>query len=322
MRLDRFDLNLLLAFDVLLDECNVTRAAERLHIGQSAASAALARLREYFGDELLTPVGRELRPTPLARSLIEPVRDVLLRARAALTLRPEFEPASAEREFTICASDYTNAILLADAVQRVATQAPRIALHLKSLPRDLFDQFERGSIDLLVLPDLYASRLDHPQVRLFTDTQVCLAWSGNTAIGETLSLDQYFDLGHVSVRFHLPGDTAFEEWLFPQHRTRRRVEATVDAFSLVPRMIVGTQRLAVIHRRLAEMAARELPVRILEIPVELPTLVEKLCWPRHLDADPAHRWLRETLLDCADAMPKPTLPPGSIESTHPVRPRT
>ncbi len=103
MRLDRFDLNLLVVLDALLEERNVTRASKRLHIGQSAASAALARLREYFGDELMVPVGRGLMPTPLAQSLAEPVRDTLLRARATIARKPAFDPASAERRFMVCA---------------------------------------------------------------------------------------------------------------------------------------------------------------------------------------------------------------------------
>lgn len=308
MRLDRFDLNLLVALDALLEERNVTRAAERLHIGQSAASGALARLREFFGDELLTPVGRELRLTPVARSLVQPVRDTLLRARATLALRPDFEPATASREFTVCASDYVCTVLLAELVRVVAARAPGISLHLQGLPRDLFDSFERGSIDLLVMPERYSARLDHPQVHLFTDDHVCIAWSGNALLGETLSFEQYLELGHVTVRFGLPGGVAFEEWLFPLYRERRRVEASVDSFSLVPQMVAGTQRLAVVQRRLAERAARELPLRILPVPIEIPAMVEMLCWPRYLDIDPAHRWLRETMLELAAALGQP---PGS-----------
>lgn len=302
MRLDRFDLNLLVALDALLEERNVTRAAERLHIGQSAASAALARLREFFGDELLTQVGRELRLTPMAQELVAPVRDTLLRARATIALRPGFDPATAAREFTICTSDYAATVLLADFVAGVAAQAPGIAIHLQGLPRDVFDAFERGSIDLLVMPEPYASRLDHPQVRLFSDDHVCLAWTGNTAVGAALTVESYLALGHVSVRFGLPGGSAFEEWLFPEHRHRRRVEASVDGFALVPRLVVGTQRLAVVNRRLAAMAVRDLPLRILEVPLALPSLVEMLCWPRHVDADPGHRWLREALVALAGSL--------------------
>ena len=299
MRLDRFDLNLLVTLDALLEERNVTRAAERLHIGQSAASAALARLREYFGDELLTPVGRDLRLTPAACSLAAPVRDVLMRARATIAVRPQFDPATASREFTICASDYVATVLLADVVQTVAEQAPGITLHVQSPPRDLFDSFERGNIDLLVMPEPYAVRLDHPQVHLFSDSHACLAWTANTHVGEALSFEQFLALGHVSVRFGLPGGTAFEEWLFPEYRDRLRVEISVEGFGLVPLLVVGTQRLAVVHRRLAELAVRHLPLRLLEVPIEMPTLVETLCWPRYVDQDPAHGWLREKICERA-----------------------
>jgi LysR family transcriptional regulator, nod-box dependent transcriptional activator len=299
MRLDRFDLNLLVALDALLDECNVTRAAERLSIGQSAASGALARLREFFDDELLMPVGRELQLTPVARRLRQPVRDALLRVRAAVALRPQFSPATAVQEFVVCTSDYVSWVLLAEVIQVVAERAPGLTVHLQGLPVDLFDRFERGAVDLLVMPERYLDRLDHPRQRLFSDRHVCIAWTGNTRIGDTLSAEQYAELGHVGLRFQLPGNAAFDRWLFPERLERRRIEATVHNFSLVPRLVVGTQRIAVVQQRLGEWAARLMPLRLLEMPMELPPLVETMCWPRYADEDPAHRWLRETITEVA-----------------------
>jgi DNA-binding transcriptional LysR family regulator len=303
MRLDRFDLNLLVVLDVLLEERNVTRAAERLHIGQSAASGALARLREYFGDELLVPVGRALALTPLAASLVEPVRDTLLRARATIARRPGFDAATAERRFSICASDYVTTVMLGAAVGRIAALAPGLVLDIRSHQADVFEKFERGSIDLLVLPEQYAARLSHPRSRLFDDTQVCIVWAGHDAAGERLSFDEYMSCGHVAVRFGDERSIAFEEWFLPRHGRQRRIESSVDNFSAVPQLVVGTRRIATIHRRLAEHFVRTLPLRILEAPFEMPPLVEMMTWPRYLDADPAHAWLRETLARCAAELP-------------------
>src|SRR4029453_9101282 len=99
MRLGHFDLNLFIALDALLETKSVTKASERLHLGASATSSALGRLREMFGDELLVQVGRRLELTPLAESLREPVRDILLRSQAALSIKTGFDPASEERCF-------------------------------------------------------------------------------------------------------------------------------------------------------------------------------------------------------------------------------
>ena len=126
MRLDRFDLNLLVVLDALLEERNVTRASPRLHIGPSATSAALGRLRAYFGDELLTPLGRQLRLTPLAQSLVEAVRGALRRARVPITRQPGFDAATVKRRFVVCASDGVTTVQLTQAVRGIAALAPGV----------------------------------------------------------------------------------------------------------------------------------------------------------------------------------------------------
>ncbi len=302
MRLDRFDLNLLVVLDALLDERNVTRASERLHIGQSAASGALARLREYFDDELLVPVGRRLELTPLAQSLVDPVRDTLLRARATIARKPGFEPATAQRRFSVCASDYVTTVMLAQVVRQVAEQAPGVALDLRSPPKDVLDAFERGGIDLLVMPEQYVARLAHPQAPLFQDTQVCLVWQEHASVGDALTMPQYLELGHVAVRFGDERSMAFEEWFLPRYGKQRRIECSVDSFSALPALVVGTQRLATLHRRLAAHFVQQFALRAVAAPFEMPPLTEVMAWPRYLDHDPAHAWLRRCMAQCAAAM--------------------
>jgi DNA-binding transcriptional LysR family regulator len=318
VRLDRFDLNLLVVLDTLLEERNVTRASQRLHIGQSACSGALARLRSYFDDELLVPVGRRLELTPLAQGLVDPVRDALLRARAAIARRPGFDPALAERRFTVCASDYVTTVLLAQAVRRIAQQAPGLALDIRSPPKDLVQAFERGGIDLLVMPEQYAQSLPHPQARLFEDSHVCLVWQGHTGIGDTLDMAGYMAHGHVAVRFGDERSVAFEEWFLPRYGQQRRVEGSVDNFTTLPLLVIGTQRVATLHRRLAAQFVSHLPLRLLAAPFEMPPLVEVMVWPRYQDRDPAHAWLRQALLHCAAEMGAPAAtPPARAPAAKP-----
>jgi LysR family transcriptional regulator, nod-box dependent transcriptional activator len=301
MRLEKFDLNLLVVLDVLLEERNVTRASERLFIGQSACSGALARLREYFGDELLVPVGRKLMLTPLAESLVEPVRDTLLRARATLARKPDFDPAQEERRFLVCASDYVTTVILAAALQAIAERAPGVVVDIRGQSPHAFDAFDRGGIDLMVLPQQYADRLQHPHQAWFQDEQACLVWAGNTGVGDELGFDQYIAMGHVAVRFGDERSLTFEEWFLPRYGKQRCIEASVDNFSTLPLLVVGTQRIATVHRRLAEHVARHLPLRVLKPPFDMPPVVETMFWPRYLDLDPAHRWFRQTLLEAAAA---------------------
>lgn len=298
MRLDRFDLNLLVALDVLLEECNVTQSAARLHIEQSSCSAALARLRDYFGDELLVPVGRQLARTPLAETLIDPVRQVLGLARTTLARRPGFDPASAERRFVVCASDYAITVFLADVARHAAALAPGLRLDIRNPGRDVFERFQRGEVDLLFMPELYLTASQAPRLELFRDTHVCLVCQDNPRVGPgMLTLDRYYDLGHLAVRFGDEDSVAFEEWFLPRHGRQRRIEMTVHSFSMVPPLLQGTERIATLHRRQAAHFARLHPVRLVEMPFQMPALVELMAWPPHRMHDPAHQWLRQLVHD-------------------------
>lgn len=295
MRLDRFDLNLLVALDVLLEERNVTRASARLHIGQSATSAALARLRDYFGDSLLVQVGRRMELTPLAQSLTGPVRDALMRARAAISIRPVFAPGDIRRVFRICASDYMLDVLLAQVVREVAAAAPGLRLDIRRTPHEVLDVFERGAIDLLFMPEQYAGQLQHPQTPVLRDDQVCVMCAEAASTVATLDMDAYLDRGHVAVRLGDESSLAFEEWFLPRYGRQRRVECTVDQFSVVPLLVIGTGRIATMHRRMAEELAARFPIKIFAAPFDMQSVTEVMVWPRYLDEDPAHRWLRDTV---------------------------
>lgn len=296
MRLDRFDLNLLVALDVLLEERSVTKAGERLHIGQSATSAALKRLRDYFEDQLLVPAGRRLELTPLAESLVGPVRDALLRARAAISIRPNFDPAAASRRFVICASDYLISVLLAPTISRLAVQAPGVRIDLRRPPGDIEETFERGDIDLIALPEQYVGTLDHPSQELLRDNHVCMVCANNPLAAGELTMERYLELGHVAVRLGDEGSFAFEEWFLPRYGRQRRMECMIDYFSALPMLVVNTQRIATLHERLARDMARRFPLKLLPPPFRMHPLVEYIVWPRHMDQDPAHRWLRENII--------------------------
>lgn len=299
MRLDRFDLNLLVVLDTLLQERNVTRASERLFIGQSATSAALKRLRDHFDDDLLVPVGRRLELTPLAKGLILPVRETLLKARQAISSRPEFDPAQERRQIKLRASDYVVSQLVAPALSVLAKTAPGIRLDLVRPGPTVFEEFERGGVELLILPQQYARRLDHPSKELMRDDQVCLTCKSHQLVGQDLTMEEYLSYGHVVVRLGDENSIPFEDWFLPRHGRQRTVEVTVDSFCLVPYVLQGTNRIATVHRRLAEDACKRFALHLFQPPFPISPLVELLFWPRHMDQDPAHVFVRQLLLDTA-----------------------
>ena len=137
MHFQKLDLNLLVALDALIEERSVSRAADRLNLSQSAMSSALSRLREYFGDELLVPVGRRMEPTALALNLAPAIREILQRIRVTIQARPSFDPATAERRFRVMTSDYLVEVLLADVLRELADTAPGIQMQILPSERGL-----------------------------------------------------------------------------------------------------------------------------------------------------------------------------------------
>ncbi|AKJ00424.1 LysR family transcriptional regulator [Archangium gephyra] len=296
MRFQNLDLNLLVALDVLLEERNVSRAATRLHLSQSAMSGALGRLREFFGDELLVQVGRQMVPTARAESLAPQVRDILRRIQSAVEETPGFDPASARRTFRIATSDYITEVLLAEVVRRLQRMAPGISLELVPPGTSMHEALQRGELDFIITPDAHTQDL-HPKEVLFEETYGCVVWTGNTRVGNSLSLKRYLELGHIGVHLGRQAPSAEQEFL-DRFGHERRLEVTVPSFCTVPHLLVGTDLVATMHSRLARLYARFLPLRVLPSPIEFPPLVEMVQWSRYFEGDPGLRWMRELFQAC------------------------
>lgn len=300
MRFKHLDLNLLVGLDILLEEQNITRAAARLHMTQSATSGVLGRLRIYFEDDLLVQVGRKMMLTPLAKELEIPVREVLLKIQTSITAKPVHEIHDSKRHFRIMASDYLISVLFAEVIQAVNREAPLITFELISPGETAMDMLMRGEVDLMIAPENFVPK-DHPSQLLFSEEHVCVAWEGNTSIGEHMTLERYLELGHVSVAFGRNRTPGIEEWFMSQYGCKRRLEVITHDFNTLPQLVIGTERIATMHRRLAQLYARTLPLRLLPPPVELPPMLEYMSWHRSLDRDPMLRWLREKLIAMSQA---------------------
>lgn len=292
MRFNHLDLNLLVALDVLLEEQNITRAAERLHMTQSATSGVLGRLRNFFEDELLVQVGRKMQPTPYALELAKPVREVLLTIRSSITNKQVFDPASSKRHFRLMTSDYLISVLFSQVIQKIHEQAPNITFDIIA-PSD-GDLLIRGELDLMIVPERYIIE-GHPSQLLFEEEHVCVIWQDNKLVDEQLSLEQYMQMGHISVGFGRSRHLSIEDWFMSQYGFNRRLEVITHDFNTLPQLVIGTQRIATMHRRLAHLYAQYLPLRILPTPVKIPAMREFMLWHRSMDGDPMHRWLRERI---------------------------
>jgi DNA-binding transcriptional LysR family regulator len=296
-----FDIGLLPALDALLSEKSVTRAGERLHLSQPATSIILARLRRYFGNELLVPAGRRMVLTPLAESLVQPVRDCLIQIQHTVASKAEFHPAVSNRRFCLAVSDYVTAVLISRTLQEVARQAPGVTFELVRLDENIGKRLEKGEIDFVIRPMVHAMPM-HPKEPLFEDSHTCVIWRRNSLIGKSLTRKQFLGSGHVAVHF---GHAAaiFEDWLATRYGETRRIEVVAQDFETACRLVVGTNRIATVMSRMATLCAAYLPLRLIPPPFAVPTVTHCLQWHRYQDQDPGITWLRALIRRVAGRLP-------------------
>jgi len=266
MRFNGLDLNLLVAFQALLEERNVTRAAKRLNISQPAMSAALNRLRDYFQDDLLLVQGRNMHPTAQAHSLAGPVRQFLADLDALLTSTASFDPATSQRSFRVVASDYITASMLGPLAQQLARTAPRVRLEIMLPCEEAAQLVMEGQADLIVTPEDFLDP-EQPSQLLCEERQ----------------------LGSNRV-------PSFADRQIDRLGITRRIELTCGCFTLVPWLVSGTNRVAVMHERLARQMARQFPLALKELPFEFPVMREMIQYHRSRETDDGLRWLREQLI--------------------------
>lgn len=298
MRFNKLDLNLLVALDVLLKERSVTRAAETLNLSPSAVSNSLTRLRQYFDDELLVQIGRKMEMTPRAESLQDAVRDVLLRIDSTIAAPPAFEPQASDRMFRIFSSDYTQMVLgpamLALAAQQRSTVRFEFAPQVNQPARYL----ERGEADLLIIPTGFVSP-DHPSEVLYKENFVCMVWRGGALAQGDLSFERYVAAEHVVMQ---PGGgrvDAFEGWFLKRYGISRRVAVLTYSFITLPALLVGTDRVATVHERVARRLVGAWPLEIRPTPIKFDPMEQAMQWHKFRTNDPGLSWVRGLLAEAA-----------------------
>ena len=305
MRYRSIDLNLLVVLDALLDDPSVTRVADRLNVGQPAISAMLARLREHFGDPLLAQQGRALMLTPVALELKPAVHAWLERARELTSAEPGFNPARAERRFSIACSEIVAGFVLPLVSARLAKTAPGISLNVRtfsafrSARAPAVEALERQGVDFVVLPSLFISA-DHPRRPLLAAPYRCLVWHGNEAVRGSLDEATFYSLPHI-VPTLLDGSVAtIESDDALIHRAQRERVVRTEHLLAIPSAIPGTPLIATLPAFVAErFAARQRDLLVVDCPIPLPPLAEVVQWQQTRENDPAYVWFKDALLECA-----------------------
>lgn len=300
MRFNNLDLNLLVALDHLIVTKSISEAAARMNLSQSAMSNALSRLRQYFDDPLLVRVGQKMELTVRAETLRPEITDVLTRIEAALATKPAFDPKAANREFRLLVSDYSLHTIIPPVLELTAPLGDHIRFQFLRQTEKPNVLLERGEADLLIAPSVVCSP-EHPSIKLFEDDYCCVAWRRGKYGKGSLTRKAFVTAGHV--RFlSSPTAGALDSVLLDQLGIARRTEISTFAFSSVPHLVVGTDRIAVVHRRTAQLAARHLPIAILDIPFRMERFEQQMQWHHYRSRDPGIMWVREIFTQAAAKM--------------------
>jgi DNA-binding transcriptional LysR family regulator len=292
------DLNLLVVFQAMLEHRGVTRAGEALGLSQPAMSASLARLRELIGDPLFVRSGTEMKPTPRALELAEPVRRVLDSVRSEVLQRSEFDPVATQRIFTIITPDLGEAHFLPPLLARLETEAP--GARLRTLARPPFAAaaaLEAGEADLALgyFPDL--QKAGFFQQKLVDVPLVCLVRKDHPTIGKHITQEEYLAARHAVVRPDGRGQEV-DQLLAPPGGPRRVVVEVSHFMSLLP-ILEGSDLLAVVPRDLARLCTRYASLRIVQMPIETPSITLHQFWHERFGKDPGHVWLRGLIKEVA-----------------------
>jgi DNA-binding transcriptional LysR family regulator len=297
VNLSRIDLNLLVHLDALLTERSVTRAAARVGLGQSAMSHNLARLRDLFSDELLTRGPEGLRLTPRAVALVEPVRAALAQIQAVVSRDEEFNPRTAERTFRVGLPDSMEILIVPSLLARLCEVAPGIHLRLHNIDSSkLLDDLDADRLDLAIGYGVFEQGQAHHKRRLlFNETYLCMFNAERTGITTPISLEDYVRLPHLLTSLRR-GERGVVDDALAKLGLQRTVVLTTPRFLVVPFLVARAPVVVTMHARLARLFAAELGLSLSVPPVALQEIAVSLLWHASYDRDPAHAWLRQTVV--------------------------
>ncbi|EEA03302.1 transcriptional regulator, LysR family [Burkholderia sp. H160] len=290
VNLRRLDLNLLVTLDVLLEEHNVTRAAERLNFSQPSVSVHLAKLRDVFGDPLLLPGPRGMRPTAKAQALREPLREALDALQRAVAPASPFDPALATQTWRIAATDYAESTIILPMLAGLRAAAPgtRLAI-VEAVPPRLARQAEQGDIDLGFHTSEGAPEGLRRRV-LFAERYVLVGRAGHPRLKRRPTLAQFCKLEHVIVSPDGGGFFGVTDETLAKVGLARKVVLSVPHFLFMQSVLASTDLVGMLPARLVRGSDA---LRMVEPPVEVPGYEMAMLWHERLHRDPAHQWLRE-----------------------------
>lgn len=297
MNIAEFDLNLLVVFDAIYKEKNLTRAGQRLNLSQPAISHALNRLRSAFDDPLFVRHGYRMEPTPLTEALKENIKKVLELTERTLEDRGTFDPYRSTRTFHIGMQDYPMVVVIPRIVERLSEQAPHINIrtfHLNMEERRT--ALEDGKLDMVIgVKQDFGGNIF--QQYLFKDREVCILKKNHSTIRSELTLEQYLEAEFVGLSVSDIKQARIDRKL-KEMGYRRNIRLTVENEVTIPQIVSKSNYIANIAERVAREYVTWLPLKTLPLPIEMEDFEFFQYWHIRHQKDPGHSWLRKTIKEC------------------------
>lgn len=287
----RYDLNLLPIFVALMEERSVTRAAERMGMTQPALSNALSRLRQMLQDQLFVRERYGIQPTPIALELSPLIAEALAQLDDAVLGQQAFDPANAERLFTIAPNGYVEFVLVPAVLARLAKVAPGIKLRLTPYGNDLVETGVVSGTTALVLGRIVDPPNNLVVQHLIDEGLACAVRADHPAIGDAMTREQFETMKHVNIV--PPG--RMRAGLFQalsQQQLKRDVAISVTNFFAAAEMVAVTDYCATLPSLICRQLMHDPRLKVLPAPVDLGSFPVEMAWHVRYRHDPAHRWLR------------------------------
>jgi DNA-binding transcriptional LysR family regulator len=286
------DLNLLVPLKALLHERNVTRAAERIHLSQSAMSRTLDRLRSELGDELLVRVGRNYELTPRGSALLAELGQVMPRL-ARLWAGEPFSPAQSEAHIRLAMTDYASSVVLPPFAEILARLAPGITLEVVPWNERVHEDNGLTTATHLILSPLAVPSTLRVEP-LFEDVFLCVLGRKLSRGKGSLKMKEYLSFRHISVETQ-PHQQNLIDRTLGEAGLRRRVAIHLPYFLAAIRVLETTDLVLTMPARIAEPVLTLQGLPRLKAPKEIPAIRYSMVWHPRFDSDLLHVWLRQTV---------------------------
>lgn len=297
MNLRSLDLNLLTVFDAVMTERNMTRAAEKIGMSQPALSLAITRFRHLAKDDLFQRSGRGVSPTPRALELAIPVRRALDIVVNALDQGMDFDPLIASRDFNLVLGEYGELLLLPHLVDWLDRHNREIKLFTHSMESiDIAKEMHYGNVDLFLWAQPFQNgNNEFISKQIGTDPHVCLFRNDHPDIDDEITLKHYSRLNHITMKLPISyGPSHIDEQLW-DHGFERSSSLKVHSIFEYPQLLRKTNMIGTLPSKLAHEFASLYQLRVLPSPVPFESPIF-LTWPRSLNDDPAHVWIRNHII--------------------------